>query len=156
MSGVIWTEGKLECSVLPSSWEGAAASASPLQTPKEDVCLVLFCIPNCSCDTALGLFALSHVVVAAKFGMWAMQSFPWNLNFWQLAFFRKEKKPKPTNPSVSPLFFLLSACVVSAVLQMKSMALLHLAMNWEKPISLSCQEGLQEDSRDPTFNFDNL
>lgn len=115
MSGVIWTEGKLECSVLPSSWEGAAASASPLQTPKEDVCLVLFCIPNCSCDTALGLFALSHVVVAAKFGMWAMQSFPWNLNFWQLAFFRKEKKPKPTNPSVSPLFFLLSARVVCCV-----------------------------------------
>lgn len=115
MSGVIWTEGKLECSVLPSSWEGAAASVSPLQTPKEDVCLVLFCIPNCSCDTALGLFALSHVVVAAKFGMWAMQSFPWNLNFWQLAFFRKEKKPKPTNPSVSPLFFLLSACVVCCV-----------------------------------------
>lgn len=34
------------------------------------------------------------------------------------------------------------------------MALLRLAMNWEKPISLNCQEGLQEDSRDPTFNFD--
>jgi len=50
--------------------------------------------------------------------------------------------------------FLLSACVVSAVLQVEPLFLLHLIKNLDKSVPLNRQEKGQEDRVDLTFIFD--